>query len=200
MLQLFWSRGLGYVLVSLREQHQPIDWLVSEFIKKCIGDVVPTVTIKTYPNQKPWMDGGICEKLKVWTTAFNNGNRSGNMAEYKLCSYSLRKAIKQEKCQYRDKVESQFNGSGTRRMWQGLQEITDYKKKTNHVTDTDVMLPDKLNTFFARFEDNTVPPSRPASTLQAHYPSFTLLLLSVHHICIVTLTISTCTYYLNQPD
>jgi hypothetical protein len=23
---------------------------------------------------------------------------------------------------------------------------------------------------------------------------------SVHHICIVTLTISTCTYYLNQPD
>jgi hypothetical protein len=29
-------------------------------------------------------------------------------------------------------------------------------------------------------------------------PSFTLLLLSVHHICIVTLTISTCTYS-NQP-
>ena len=25
---------------------------VSEFIRKCIGDVVPTVTIKTYPNQK----------------------------------------------------------------------------------------------------------------------------------------------------
>ena len=31
-------------------------------------------------------------------------------------------------------------------------------------------------------------------------PSFALLLLSVHHICIVTLTIPTCTYYLNQPD
>ena len=24
---------------------------VTEFIRKCIGDVVPTVTIKTYPNQ-----------------------------------------------------------------------------------------------------------------------------------------------------
>ena len=33
--------------------------LLSEFIKKCIGDVVHTVTIKTYTNQKPWMDGGI---------------------------------------------------------------------------------------------------------------------------------------------
>ena len=27
---------------------------VNAFIKKCIGDDVPTVTIKTYPNQKPW--------------------------------------------------------------------------------------------------------------------------------------------------
>ena len=30
---------------------------VTVFIKKCIEDVVPTVTIKTYPNQKPWIDG-----------------------------------------------------------------------------------------------------------------------------------------------
>jgi hypothetical protein len=43
-------------------------------------------------------------------------------------------------------------------MWQGLQEITDYKKNS-HVLDTDVMLPDKLNTSFAHFKDSTVPPS-----------------------------------------
>ena len=73
------------------------------------------------------------------------------------------KAIKQAECRYRDKVESQFNRSDTRRMWQGLQEIKDYKKKTSHVSDTDITLPDKLNTFFARFEDNTVPPSQPAN-------------------------------------
>jgi hypothetical protein len=46
--------------------------------------------------------------------------------EYKQYSYSLCKAIKQAKCQYRDKVEPQFNGSNKRRMWQGLQTITDY--------------------------------------------------------------------------
>ena len=38
---------------------------VSELIRKCIGDVVHTVTIKTYSNQKPWMDGGIHTKLKA---------------------------------------------------------------------------------------------------------------------------------------
>jgi hypothetical protein len=39
----------------------------------------------------------------------------------------------------------------------------DYKGKTSHFVDTDVMLLDKLNTFFARFEDNTMPPSQPAT-------------------------------------
>jgi hypothetical protein len=32
---------------------------VSEFIRMCIGDVIPTATIKTFPNQKPWIDGSL---------------------------------------------------------------------------------------------------------------------------------------------
>ena len=67
--------------------------MVTEFIRKCIVDVIPTVTIKTYPNQKPWIDGSIRTKLKARTTAFNHGKVTGNMVEYKQCSYSLRKAI-----------------------------------------------------------------------------------------------------------
>ena len=130
--------------------------VVTEFIKKCIGDVVPTVTIKIYPNQKPWTNGSIHTKLKARTTAFNHGEMTENMAGYKQCSYSRRKAIKLAKRQYRDRVESQFNGSDTRRKWQYLQTITDYKGKTSHVADTEVLLPDKLNTFFTRIEDRTV--------------------------------------------
>ena len=38
---------------------------VTEFIRKCIGDVVPTVTIKTYPNQEPRIYGSIDAKLKA---------------------------------------------------------------------------------------------------------------------------------------
>ena len=79
----------------------------------------------------------------------------GNMTEYKQCSYSLHKAIKQAECQYRGKVELQLYSSDTRRMWQGLQTFMDYKSKTSHVTDTDVWLPDKLNTFVAHFKNNT---------------------------------------------
>ena len=46
---------------------------VTEFISKCISDVVPTAAIKTFPNQKPWIDGSIRAKLKAQTTAFNQG-------------------------------------------------------------------------------------------------------------------------------
>ena len=70
---------------------------VTEFIRKCIGDVVPTVTIKTYPNQKPWIDGSIRTKLKAGTIAFNYGKVTGNTAKYIQYSYSLHKAIKQAK-------------------------------------------------------------------------------------------------------
>jgi hypothetical protein len=120
------------------------------------------VSIKT--DQKPWKDGSIRAKLKARTSAFNQGKVTGNMTEYKQCSYSLRKAIKHAKRQYRDRVESQFNGSDTRGMWQGLQSITDYKRKTSPVADQDVLLLDRLNNFFAHFEDNTVPLTRPATT------------------------------------
>jgi hypothetical protein len=59
-------------------------YTVTEFIRKCIGDVVPTVTIKIDPNQKRWTDDSIRTKLKEQTTAFNYSKVTGNMVEYKL--------------------------------------------------------------------------------------------------------------------
>ena len=40
------------------------------FINKCIDDVVPTVTVRTYPNQKPWITGNIRIELKARAAAF----------------------------------------------------------------------------------------------------------------------------------
>ena len=40
------------------------------FINKCINDVVPKVTISTYPNQKPWITGSIRTELKARDAAF----------------------------------------------------------------------------------------------------------------------------------
>ena len=40
------------------------------FINKYINEVVPTVTVCTYLNQKPWITGSIRTKLKARAAAF----------------------------------------------------------------------------------------------------------------------------------
>ena len=58
---------------------------VSEFISKCIGDVVPTASIKTFPNQKLWIImAAFAQNWNAQTTAFNQGKATGNMTEYKV--------------------------------------------------------------------------------------------------------------------
>ncbi len=44
---------------------------VTCFIRKCIDDVVPTKTIRIYPNQKPWINSDVRSALSARTSAFN---------------------------------------------------------------------------------------------------------------------------------
>lgn len=61
--------------------------------------------------------------------------------------------------QYRD-MESHFNSSDARRIWQGLETITDFKGKTSCTANTDASLQGELNTFYARLQViNTDPPT-----------------------------------------
>ena len=122
---------------------------VIAFINKCINDFVPTVTVPTYPNQKPCITGNICTELKARAAVFKEWD--SNPDAYKKSRYALRWTIKQAKCQYRAKIESYHTGSDARRMWQGLQTITDYKGKHSRELPRDMSLPDELNYFYVRF-------------------------------------------------
>ena len=51
------------------------------FINKCIDDVVPKVTVRTYPNQKPWVTFNIHIELKARAAAFKE--RETNLDTYK---------------------------------------------------------------------------------------------------------------------
>jgi hypothetical protein len=68
----------------------------SEFISKCIGDVLPTAIIKTFPNQKPWIDGSIHAQLKARTTAFNEGKVTGNSVAIPSATQSNKLSISLE--------------------------------------------------------------------------------------------------------
>ena len=60
---------------------------VTGFINKCIDDIVPTVTVRTYPNQKLWIKGNILSELKGRASDFKE--RDSNPEAYKKSHYAL---------------------------------------------------------------------------------------------------------------
>ncbi len=125
---------------------------VTCFIRKCIDDVVPTKTIRIYPNQKPWINSDVRSALSARTSAF----KSRNTNDRKQASYDLRRTIKAAKRTYKNKVEEHFNNNNPRSMWQGINNITGFKGSKPATVNIAASLPDELNTFYARFEaDNT---------------------------------------------
>ena len=47
---------------------------VTGFVDKNINDNVPIVTVRTYPNQKPWITGNIRTELRSRAAAFKERN------------------------------------------------------------------------------------------------------------------------------
>ncbi len=48
-----------------------------------------TETIRTFSNQKPWVDRSIRDAVNHRTASYNAGLLSGNMSEYKASCYAL---------------------------------------------------------------------------------------------------------------
>ncbi|KAK1789986.1 hypothetical protein P4O66_002309 [Electrophorus voltai] len=74
------------------------------------------------------------------------------MDEYKSVAYRVRWAVREAKRRYGRKLETQFQQSGSRSLWQGLRTITDYRSPPYGLMSVDESLVNKLNTFFAHFK------------------------------------------------
>lgn len=60
--------------------------------------------------------------------------------------------MKEAKQQYREKLDGCYSTADDRLMWQGLQQITDYKGTITEITNTTITLPKQLNKFHSSFE------------------------------------------------
>ncbi len=67
------------------------------FVNTLTEEATETVTIRTFSNQKPWVDRTIREAVNHRTAAYNAGILSGNMSEYKASCYALRRAVRAAK-------------------------------------------------------------------------------------------------------
>ncbi len=147
------------------------------FVNTLTEQATETVKIRTFSNQKPWVDRTIRDAVNHRTAAYNVGILSGNMSEYKTSCYTLRRAVKAAKRQYREKIESHFQLNDSRRMWQGLKTICSSGKNSSAEVRADPLLAEDINTFYGRFECNggaTLPITASGSSRQSSDHVFTL--------------------------
>ncbi len=124
------------------------------FVNTLTEQATETVTIKTFSNQKPWVDRTIRNAVSHRTAAYNACILSGNMSEYKASCYALRQAVRAAKCRYSEKIESHFQLNDSRRMWQGLKTLCSSGNNSSAEVRADPLLAEELNTFYGRFECN----------------------------------------------
>ncbi|KAK3515250.1 hypothetical protein QTP70_012923, partial [Hemibagrus guttatus] len=121
---------------------------VTSYISKCIDDVTVSKTITTRSNQKPWMAAEVRALLKSRDSTF----RAGDKAALRTARGKLSRAIREAKHTHAQRIHAHFQDSrDSQRMWQGIQEITDYKT-TPPACDSDASLPVERNDFCTQFE------------------------------------------------
>ncbi len=64
------------------------------FVNTLTKQATETVTIRTFSNQKQWVDRTIRDAVNHHTAAYNAGLLSGNMSESKASCYTLRRAVR----------------------------------------------------------------------------------------------------------
>ncbi len=163
------TRWSSHSEATLQASLEDVDWDmfrasssdVSEFMEVALSFVntlteqaTETVTIKTFSNQKPWVDRTIRDAVNHRTAAYNAGILSGKMSEYKTSCYALRRAVRAAKLRYSERIESHFQLNDSRRMWQGLKTICSSGNNSSVEVRADTLLAEELNTFYGRFEGN----------------------------------------------
>jgi len=69
---------------------------VTGYIDRLVDECIPTKTVRSFPNYKPWMKPNIRNKLREHSTTFKSGDSKAK--------YDLRKATKTAKTDYKNKL------------------------------------------------------------------------------------------------
>ncbi|TWW76503.1 hypothetical protein D4764_13G0011650 [Takifugu flavidus] len=97
---------------------------ITDYINFCVN-TVPTRTVQSFSNSKPWITPDIKALLKEKKRAFVSGNKE----ELKSAQKELRRQIRHKKDSYRRKMEHQLQQNNICGVWKGLQTILGFKEQ-----------------------------------------------------------------------
>ncbi len=133
------------------------------FVNMLNEEATETRTIRTFSNQKPWVDRSIRTAVNARTATYKAGLSSGDMSNYKASCNALRRSVRAAKLRYRERVESHFQINDSRHLWQGLKTICAFGSKSSTEVRADPLVADELNSFYAHFETNCCSATLPFS-------------------------------------
>ena len=126
--------------------------VVTDYINNCVRNIIPTKTIKIFPNNKTHVTKEIKETINLKKQAHVNGNK---IEENKLKGI-LRAQLVEAKRKEKEKVESKFATKNLSEAFQGLKMLTGQAKPklSNSFLSEDEKstFAGDLNTFYTRFE------------------------------------------------
>mgnify|MGYP001795631533 FL=1 len=124
---------------------------LTDYLNFCLNDCVPLIERQIRPD-KAWMNGKIRSLLAHRHSALTNQQHH----ELPTIKANLQREIRRAKTAHASRVEKSFT-TCSRQSWTDLKSLLKMTKTTSKCH----LPPETLNTFYARFEKETTPPSLP---------------------------------------
>ena len=102
-------------------EHEELERFTSsvlQHVRNCVDKQV-----QVYHDTKPWMNKKVQQLLRERGSAF----RSKDMALYNIARANLNRGVKEPKAEYKGKIEDCFPSNDSRRVWQGVQHMTNFR-------------------------------------------------------------------------
>ena len=142
---------------------------VNDYITFCEGLCIPTITITSYPNDKPWFNTYIKQKLQ----AKHDKTKTMTKANTRKRDMKRKMPSRPASPNTVTSLRRTSNTNNSKNIWRGLKAITNYKPSPKNTTAADTNLPDILNYRYSRFDTlNTI--SSSSTTPSSSLPPFTV--------------------------
>ena len=159
-------------------EHEDLERFTStvlQHVRSCADSFTVDKRVRVYPNTKPWMNRKVLQLLRERDSAF----RSKDKALYNIARANLDRGIKEAKAEYKGKIEDCFRSNDSRRVWQGVQHMTNFRANRLSADRDNPQLAEELNSFYARFE---MGPGGEATSQPPHPPAPSSLTLTEHEV------------------
>lgn len=95
---------------------------ILDYVQFCTDSVLPTESIKVFPNQIPGCDSTVRSLLRTRNATY----RSGDRLAYSKAGMELKTGIQRAKNRYRQQIAEHFADNDPRQMCRGIRTLTDF--------------------------------------------------------------------------